>query len=80
MISYSPPFIFSEIADLLRHRYIRTGETLILSDWQMNVSKVCIRVEGWGRFAAVLIPCGGAVRRDGIRRDADGNWFYRFVE
>lgn len=63
------------ILDLLLHRYIRTGEALLLDGRETNP----VTVEGWGKYAAVRVG-DGVIRRDGIRKDAGGRWLYRFDE
>lgn len=67
------------ILDLLMHRYIRTGEPLLI--YRGDHQPICqsVKVEGWGKYAAVLLNVG-AIRRDQIRKDALGNWFYRYSD
>lgn len=64
-----------QMTESLLHRYIRTGEALML-DGELTGP---VTVEGWGKYAAVRVGAG-AIRRDGIRRDERGRWFYRFDE
>ena len=70
-----------ELLDLLLHRYIRTGEALTLYSADCPGGAICqhVKVQGFGKYAAVLLNVG-AIRRDGIKRDENGMWFYRYVE
>lgn len=63
------------------HRYIRTGESLTLYSVECPTGAICerVRVQGLGKYAAVLLNVG-AIRRDQIRRDRNGHWFYRYEE
>ena len=70
------------ILDLLLHRYIRTGDMLTTYNRgnPKPASTYSVVVQGFGRYAAVL-PRGsqyGAIRRDGIKKDAAGKWVYRY--
>lgn len=65
---------------LVRRRYIRAGETAIMygnGNPNAGTSKV-LRLDGWGKYAAVMLDPVGAIRRDLITKDANGNWFYRY--
>lgn len=71
-----------QIVDLLLHRYIRAGETLIeysRNDTKGMTTKV-LRIDGFGKYAAVMLDPVGAIRRDLITKDENGNWFYRYDE
>lgn len=63
-----------------RHRYIRAGETLLEYDYNdtKGIASKVLRIEGWGKYAAVMLDPVGAIRRDQIRKDENGNWFYRY--
>lgn len=70
------------ILDLLLHRYIRSGDMLTIYHGNSPTPSASyrVRVQGFGKYAAVF-PTGcssGAIRRDGIRKDANGNWRYRY--
>ena len=70
------------LVDYLQHRYIRKGEELRLEPGNENV--IVTEIEGFGKYAAVRYgrrkgsSYPGAIRRDGIRRDKNGKWFYVF--
>lgn len=70
-----------QILDLLIHRYVRVGDTVLLS-YSGNrgpVAKATVtKIEGFGKYAAVRTNDStyGAIRRDQIRKDAFDNWFY----
>lgn len=74
---------WEQIVGMLTHRYIRAGETLIEYDYRPDskgtTTKV-LRIEGFGKYAAVMLDPVGAIRRDLITKDANGNWFYRYDE
>ncbi len=66
------------ILDLLFHRYIRTGETVLTYHGDNPTpTRHVVRLEGAGKYACVRAGADG-IRRDLITRDAAGNWFYRF--
>jgi hypothetical protein len=70
----------SIIASLLPQRYIRTGDTITLyGGGRAGPSSHRVTVEGWGKYAAVRVGIA-AIRRDVIRRDESGNWFYRYED
>lgn len=69
-----------ELFDVALHRYIWAGEALTTQYGDDPKTRaVCqhVRIEGWGAYAAVLLGVG-AIRRDVIRKDENGNWFYRY--
>lgn len=68
-----------EFFDLMRHRYIRSGDTLSLYLSSGGFISCNVTVEGWGKYAAVRVG-QGAIRRDQIRKDKNGHWFYRYDE
>lgn len=65
----------------LFHTHIRSGEDLYLYDSYRSLAAVKekVEVEGWGKYAAVRLRNGGAIRRDLIKRDIDGRWFYVYA-
>lgn len=71
-----------ELLDVALHRYIWSGEALTTQYGDDPKTRaVCqhVRIQGLGKYAAVLLSVG-AIRRDGIRKDEDGNWFYRYMD
>ena len=69
------------LLDLLLHRYIRSGDMLYTYNrGSSEPASYKVRVDGFGKYAAVFPANGdyGAIRRDGITKNADGNWCYRF--
>jgi hypothetical protein len=69
-----------ELFDVALHRYIWTGEALTMQHGDdPKTQTICqhVRIDGWGAYAAVLLNVG-AIRRDQIRKDENGNWFYRY--
>lgn len=71
--------MWDEWIDLLTHRYIRTGEIVHLYQGYEPKHRSSRVTVGWGKYAAVRtdVPYE-VIRRDGIRRDADGKWVYRY--
>lgn len=70
------------ILGVLTHRYIRAGDTLITYSRGDPKGSTCriLRIDGWGKYAAAMLDPVGAIRRDLITKDANGNWFYRYDE
>lgn len=69
-----------ELFDVALHRYIWAGDTLITQDGDDPKTRKIysnVEIEGVGAYAAVRVGIG-AIRRDQIRKDADGNWLYRY--
>lgn len=69
-----------ELVDVALHRYIWAGEALTTQYGDDPKTRaVCqhVRIDGWGAYAAVLLNVG-AIRRDQIGKDENGNWFYRY--
>lgn len=68
-----------EIIDLLLHRYIRSGESVLLySPGKDGCDERVVKVEGWGKYAAVKIGLG-YIRRDCIRKKGP-NWVYHYED
>lgn len=72
--------MFKTLYELATHKYIRSGESL--TTYYGNDSKAYgitknVKVEGWGKYAAVKLNTG-YIRRDLIKKDENGNWFYRY--
>lgn len=66
------------VFDAMRHRYIRTGELITLKRSGTIPKRRKVVVHGVGRYAVVRIENYGSVRRDLIRKDAAGKWFYKY--
>lgn len=68
------------IFGMLMHRYIRAGETLIEYGGRSHKSgpTTVLRIDGWGKYATVILDPVGAIRRDLIKKDENGNWYYRY--
>lgn len=68
-----------EILDLILHRYIRTGESVLLY-WpdKEGFEERIVRVDGWGAYAPVKIGVG-YIRRDCIRKEGP-NWVYHYED
>lgn len=74
---------WQQIIGVLTHRYIRAGETVIEyqhSPDSKGMKTKVLRIEGFGKYAAVKLDPVGAIRRDLITKDENGNWFYRYDE
>ena len=71
---------WEQIVGMLTHRYIRAGETVTLYGNGNPNAGACkvLRLDGWGKYAAVMLDPVGAIRRDLITKDENGNWFYRY--
>jgi hypothetical protein len=68
-----------ELFDVAMHRYIWTGEALTMQDGEARTICRHVKVEGWGAYAAVRLNVG-AIRRDCIHKDENGNWLYRYSD
>lgn len=68
------------ILDLLMHRYIRVGDTVMLFHGSRYADAKVTKIEGFGKYAAVRLNGNtyGAIRRDQILKDGAGNWVYRY--
>lgn len=66
---------FGQIFEWFRpYKYIRAGERVLLSGngYPSPFYSKVVEVDGW----AAKLQGGGAIRKDLIRRNAKGEWFY----
>lgn len=74
MMKYHFKAFFKELYNLASHKYIRTGETVILEDANCTWTATARVDDLW----AVCVGGVSYIRRDLIKKNESGQWCYKY--